>query len=71
MIDNKLILNSPTKLSYKCWPGNLISADVVMVLSKLFIDNVFEGIFWFRVELGNENAGKGYVIKDIGEKNGI
>jgi len=70
MIDNKLILNSPTKLSYKCWPGNLISADVVMVLSKLYIDNVFEGIFWFRVELGNENAGKGYVIKDIGEKMG-
>lgn len=67
---NKMVLNCEDIKSYKCWPGNLLSADVIIVLAKLFIDNEDNGICWFRVELDKKDNGKSYKLRDIGNKLG-
>lgn len=53
------------------WPGNLFSAKSIVILARLFVDDIDEGIHWFRIDLfEGDNRLRGYEIKDIGAKGG-
>ena len=53
-----LILNSPTAQSCKFWIGNALhAAVVVMVLGRLMVKGVDEGLHWFRVRIREEENG--------------
>ncbi|MHB2248046.1 cytochrome P450 [Pseudomonas fitomaticsae] len=53
-----LILNSPTAQSCKFWIGNTLhAAVVVMVLGRLIVKGVDEGLHWFRVRIREEENG--------------
>jgi acyl-CoA oxidase len=56
--DHCLILNSPTAQSCKFWIGNALhAAVVVMVLGRLIVKGVDEGLHWFRVRIREEENG--------------
>lgn len=53
-----LILNSPTPQSCKFWIGNALhAAVVVMVLGRLIVKGVDEGLHWFRVRIREQENG--------------
>lgn len=53
-----LILDSPSAQACKFWIGNALhAAQVVMVLGRLIVNGVDEGLHWFRVRIReNENG---------------
>ncbi|EJM67495.1 acyl-CoA dehydrogenase [Pseudomonas sp. GM50] len=53
-----LTLHTPIPAACKFWIGNaLYAAQVVMVLARLIVDGVDEGLHWFRVQIRNEENG--------------
>lgn len=55
---HSFILNSPTPHSCKFWIGNALhAAQVVMVLGRLIVNDVDEGMHWFRVQIRERENG--------------
>lgn len=70
-----LLVKTPSVSHVKLWPGNLFSAQSVVILARLFVEEEDEGIHWFRLDLfqgGPESQTRvpGYSIRDIGTKGG-
>lgn len=70
-----LILNSPTPQSCKFWIGNALhAAGVVMVLGRLIVNDVDEGLHWFRVRIREKENGPllpGVSVTSCDPKGGI
>ena len=74
-INMHFLVNTPSNSHVKLWPGKLFSVQNIVILARLFVEDEYEGIHWFRLGLFQGSPDSqirvpGYSIRDIGVKGG-